>query len=79
MAPAVYDQTQAEIEGGEYLDMFSSLLRGWRSQGYRLCDLATLYAGLDPSHLPMHSIARGYVAGRAGKLAMQGPALLRPA
>jgi peptidoglycan/xylan/chitin deacetylase (PgdA/CDA1 family) len=69
----------AELEGGEFLDVFSRLVQGWRMQGYRICDLATLFAGLDLPRLPMHAIARGRIGGRSGTLAIQGPPLLRAA
>lgn len=69
----------ADFEGTAFLDMLGTLLRGWRNQGYRLCDLATLFAQLQVTRLPMHSIDSGCVDGRAGMLAVQGPALMRPA
>lgn len=69
----------AEMEGGAFLDVFCSLVQAWRAQGYRICDPATLFAGLELARLPMHAIARGRIGGRSGTLAIQGPPLLRPA
>jgi undecaprenyl phosphate-alpha-L-ara4FN deformylase len=62
----------AELEGGAYLGAFEQLLKAWRDQGHELCDLATQLASLDLAQLPVHEIASGSVAGRAGTLAVQG-------
>lgn len=63
----------AELEGGALLDDFGALLKGWRAQGYELCDLRSRVAALDLSRLPRHHIVLGQVAGRSGELAVQGP------
>jgi peptidoglycan/xylan/chitin deacetylase (PgdA/CDA1 family) len=62
----------AELEGGEYLPGFERLLREWRARGHRLTDLATYAAALDPPRLPRCTIEAGTVAGRSGRLAVQG-------
>jgi undecaprenyl phosphate-alpha-L-ara4FN deformylase len=63
----------AEMEGGRYLATFEQLLSGWRDSGYELTDLASQFAALEISRLPLHEIASGTVEGRAGTLAVQGP------
>jgi peptidoglycan/xylan/chitin deacetylase (PgdA/CDA1 family) len=61
----------AELEGGAYLEAFERLLRGWRSSGTRLTDLATYARSLDISRLPRCEMVSGSVAGRSGTLAYQ--------
>ena len=68
----------AELEGGHLLGLFRLLLRGWREQGYRLCDLHEVYAQLGGAHLPTHLIESGEVPGRSGTLAVQGAAARAP-
>jgi len=42
----------AELEGNTYLDSFERLLRGWRSRGVELIDMAAYAATLDVAQLP---------------------------
>ncbi len=63
----------AELEGGAYLDSFERLLRGWRSRGTQLTDLASYAAQLDVARLPRCGVGSGAVAGRSGTLAVQTP------
>lgn len=63
----------AELEGGAYLGGFERLLRGWKSRGFELTDVATYLRALDVARLPRCPIAWGTVAGRSGTLAVQGP------
>jgi peptidoglycan/xylan/chitin deacetylase (PgdA/CDA1 family) len=62
----------AELEGGAYLKLFSSLLAGWRSQGYAVGDMPAYRAGFAVDKLPVHAIAQSSVPGRSGVLAVQG-------
>lgn len=63
----------AELEGMALRPVFEQLLEGWRSQGYALVATRTLAATLDHKALPMNTVVMGEVAGRSGKLALQGP------
>ena len=67
----------AELEGGQLLGLFQRLLRGWQSQGYRLCDLAEVHAQLNLAHLPRRTIESGEVRGRSGTLAVEGAVVAR--
>ena len=62
----------AELEGGAYLQLFSNLLAGWRTQGYTVSDMPTYRAAFVLDKLPVHAIAQASVAGRSGLLAVQG-------
>jgi undecaprenyl phosphate-alpha-L-ara4FN deformylase len=62
----------AELEGGKLLYAFDRLLSGWKSQGYLLASLGSLYRSLDPAQLPRHEVVYGEVPGRSGALALQG-------
>lgn len=62
----------AELEGMKLLPVFEKLLKGWKSQGYQLVSLETLYQGLDQDLVPYHEVYDGEVEGRSGKLACQG-------
>ncbi len=64
----------AELEGGPLLGQFAQVLDGWRAAGAELCSLGDIAANLARSALPVAAIERGSVAGRAGKLAVQGAA-----
>jgi peptidoglycan/xylan/chitin deacetylase (PgdA/CDA1 family) len=64
----------AELEGGEYLQLFLELIDRWRASGFVLEDLAAHRAALRESALPVHEMAMGQVEGRSGWLAVQGPA-----
>jgi peptidoglycan/xylan/chitin deacetylase (PgdA/CDA1 family) len=65
----------AELEGNTYLDSFERLLRGWRSRGADLIDMAAYAATLDVAQLPRCEMVEGAVEGRSGVLAVQGAAL----
>jgi len=65
----------AELEGARYIKDFDRLLSGWQQQGYRLAGLSTFAASLEIDRLPRCSIEQGEVAGRSGRLAVQGIAL----
>jgi peptidoglycan/xylan/chitin deacetylase (PgdA/CDA1 family) len=67
----------AELEGGRLLGLLQRLLGGWQNQGYRLCDLAEVYAQLSLAHLPRRTIESGQVRGRSGTLAVEGTAVAR--
>ena len=63
----------AELEGMRLGDTFERLLAGWQAQGYRLVSCGELYDSLDAASLPHHRVSYGEIAGRSGKLALQGP------
>jgi undecaprenyl phosphate-alpha-L-ara4FN deformylase len=65
----------AELEGNTYLESFDRLLRGWRSRGLELIDMATYAATLDVAGLPRCALVDGTVEGRSGMLACQGASL----
>lgn len=69
----------AELEGMRLGPAFERLLAGWREQGYALVSTRTLFESLDIAALPLHELSSGEVPGRSGTLALQGPAVLRPA
>ena len=62
----------AELEGNTYLEAFERLLRGWRSRGVDLIDLAAYAASLRLVDLPKCEMVEGTVEGRSGVLACQG-------
>ena len=62
----------AELEGNTYLEAFERLLRGWRSRGVELTDLAAYAASLRLAELPKCEMVEGTVEGRSGVLACQG-------
>jgi len=62
----------AELEGNTYLEAFERLIRGWRSRGVDLIDLAAYAASLRLVGLPRCEMVEGTVAGRSGVLACQG-------
>jgi peptidoglycan/xylan/chitin deacetylase (PgdA/CDA1 family) len=61
----------AELEGGAFLGVFESLLRGWKEQGYELVALRSLFESLDLARLPRHDVVYGEIPGRSGKVALQ--------
>ena len=62
----------AELEGGRLLAVFDRLLSGWKSQGYMIVSLNSLFRSIDPAQLPRHEVVYGEIPGRSGTLAMQG-------
>jgi undecaprenyl phosphate-alpha-L-ara4FN deformylase len=62
----------AELEGNTYLDSFERLLRGWRSRGAHLIDMAAYASTLRVADLPWCEMVEGTVDGRSGVLAVQG-------
>jgi undecaprenyl phosphate-alpha-L-ara4FN deformylase len=62
----------AELEGGAYLQLFTNLLTGWRTQGYTVSDMPTYKSAFVVDRLPVHAIAHAGVSGRSGLLAVQG-------
>jgi undecaprenyl phosphate-alpha-L-ara4FN deformylase len=62
----------AELEGNTYLGDFERLLRGWRTRGVELIDMAAYATGLRPDDLPRCEMVEGTVEGRSGLLACQG-------
>jgi undecaprenyl phosphate-alpha-L-ara4FN deformylase len=68
----------AELEGMKLAPVLEALLDGWAAQGYELCALRDMAAGLRPEALPLHTVVDGPVAGRSGTLSCQGPEFLAP-
>lgn len=62
----------AELEGMKLAPVFDRLLDGWRAQGYALVSLSEFARELDIARLPRHVYAEGEVAGRSGRLFVQG-------
>lgn len=62
----------AELEGGPLIAQFERALDGWQAAGVGFCTLGEMASSLDPAMLPVAGIERRTVAGRAGKLAVQG-------
>lgn len=63
-----------ELEGAKLLPAFTTLLNGWRDQGYRFDTLGGLYASLDRAALPVCPVVWGELPGRSGQLVVQGAA-----
>ncbi len=59
----------AELEGGPLLGQFEQALEGWRAQGAELCSVGEAVAHMDIQALPVATVERGTVPGRAGLLA----------
>jgi len=68
----------AELEGMKLAPVFERLLEGWKDQGYEIVSMATQLAALPPGALPLHTVLDAPMPGRAGPLAVQGPAFLAP-
>jgi undecaprenyl phosphate-alpha-L-ara4FN deformylase len=62
----------AELEGGAYLQLFTNLISGWRTQGYAVGDMPAYKAACVGTRLPVHAIDQAAVPGRSGVLAVQG-------
>lgn len=62
----------SELEGGPLLGQFQKALVGWQAAGAEFCTLGDMASLLDTATLPVAKIEQGRVAGRAGKLAVQG-------
>ncbi len=66
----------AELEGMALAPAFEQLLIGWKAQGWTLASMRTLLETLQPLALPRCEVAPGVVAGRSGRLLVQGPEFL---
>lgn len=66
----------AELEGGPLLGQFEQALAGWRGVGAELCSVGDAAAELRLAALPVATVERGTVPGRAGKLATHSPPIL---
>jgi len=62
----------AELEGMKLMAVMERLLAAWKAEGFAIDAMDGLYAGLDVAALPRHRLATGTVAGRSGRLAVQG-------
>jgi peptidoglycan/xylan/chitin deacetylase (PgdA/CDA1 family) len=65
----------AELEGQRFAGEFMRLVDTWRARGARLVTLAELRRQLDPARLPRAALVQGELAGRSGRLALQGKTL----
>ncbi len=63
----------AELEGGVLCTQFEHALNGWRVAGVELCSMGEAAAALNPATLPVATVERGSVPGRAGALAIHSP------
>jgi peptidoglycan/xylan/chitin deacetylase (PgdA/CDA1 family) len=63
----------AELEGGVLCAQFERALNGWRAAGVELCSMGEVAAALDMAMLPVATVERGSVPGRAGMLAIHSP------
>ena len=63
----------AELEGGPLLGQFEQALQGWRAQGAALCSVGEAVGEMDTRALPVATVERGTVSGRAGQLATHSP------
>lgn len=62
----------AELEGGKLAGVFEASLAGWKTQGYQLVAMRSVYQDLDLKTVPRCRIGYGEIAGRSGTLALQG-------
>jgi peptidoglycan/xylan/chitin deacetylase (PgdA/CDA1 family) len=62
----------AELEGQKLLGQFEFLLRHWTDAGVQLASMRDYHRGLDGAAIARHALEWGEVAGRSGKLAVQG-------
>jgi len=70
--PAQVFTLHAELEGGQLAPQFDKLLHGWLTDGFTIVPLRALAASLVGAQLPRHVIEMGEIAGRSGRLALQG-------
>jgi peptidoglycan/xylan/chitin deacetylase (PgdA/CDA1 family) len=66
----------AELEGMQLIEALDRLLHGWKSQGYAIGPVRTLYDALEPMSLPRCEVMPGEVAGRSRTLLVQGDEFL---
>ncbi len=66
----------AELEGMRLASVMEKLIGGWKEQGYQLVSTQHLFATLERAALSYHEVIQGTVAGRSGKLMLQGPEFL---
>lgn len=65
----------AELEGQKLLPQFEYLLGRWQAAGLQLISLHDYHRSLDGARIARHELNWGEVAGRSGRLAVQGAAL----
>jgi len=70
--PAQVFTLHAELEGGKLAPQFEELLRGWLADGFAIVPMCALANSLKGTALPRHHIDMGEIAGRSGRLAIQG-------
>ncbi|WP_410498743.1 hypothetical protein [Chitinibacter sp. S2-10] len=56
----------------QYLEQLGQLFAAWQEQGYQLVSLGQLKQSLDLKSLPYHHVELQPLAGRVGKVAVQG-------
>jgi undecaprenyl phosphate-alpha-L-ara4FN deformylase len=62
----------AELEGLKLLEVMEQLIIGWKAQGYRLIDLASLARFSEHAALPRCAVEWAEIPGRSGTLMTQG-------
>ena len=69
----------AELEGMQLAGVMEKLICGWKEQGYQLVTTRHIFATLERTALSYHEVVQGSVAGRSGKLMLQGSEFLSDA
>jgi peptidoglycan/xylan/chitin deacetylase (PgdA/CDA1 family) len=62
----------AELEGLRLIDQLEALIVGWKEQGFELAPTQRIAERLARAHLPYFNATSGEIAGRSGKLLLQG-------
>jgi undecaprenyl phosphate-alpha-L-ara4FN deformylase len=76
-APAGHIFTlHAELEGMRLAPVLDELLSGWKTQGWEIGPVRSLYDAVEPLALPRCEVAQGTVPGRSGTLLTQGDEFL---
>lgn len=71
--PAQVFTLHAELEGGRFAPQFEKLLRDWLADGFTVVPLCEIAASVTGTRLPRHDIEMAAIAGRSGRLGVQGP------
>ena len=75
IAPQVFT-LHAELEGLKFLPVLEKLIQAWQADGYTLVATETIANALQREKLPYYVATQAEIAGRSGKLLMQGKAFL---
>ena len=66
----------AELEGMRLSQVFEQLLVGWRTQGWNLCSIRTLFESVQTMMLPRCMAGLAAIPGRSGTVLVQGQEFL---